>query len=535
MTTTDPRSTEPDAVAALREALLEVRDAVRAGDPGLDPAPPPSLARLVEAFDRLVVEPQALELALGGVAPPQSIEARSFGIPGLFDVEADEDGWSVNTPVGTVRSDDGGISVETPQGNATFDGSSGRVETSFGSVEVDRGGVRVTTPAGSTRIGSDGRVTITDGDGRPVDVPLPGLPGGNGGIQGVPFEIPISFPTFKVQPFEIPISLPKFELEPLRIPVSPPQLGWPATGLPPWLGWLAGFPDVLLTPSPAGPVPIPYPRLGSGPTGLGAGAAALPGAVAGALATAVQSVLAIHAALGQMLEQGRGAPSSIAGLETPAPWVPQIGHAVGRAVARWMPGVHIAEAKIIAVSIVIPPGGWRSDVGFRTALEAELVVAGVPDDWARPVGVVLGGAFERWFSSGMAAGLPLYPAFAAFPAPQAPPMPGLPFPLLALCASPELEGLQPPALQAALLSELSGVAPEDTIEAAARQLARWFSERFLAWSASVQVVSLLGTGPVPSFAPPSVPAGPVVGGKVLPTRGILVGGAPFDAPMPWGT
>lgn len=32
------------------------------------------------------------------------------------------------------------------------------------------------------------------------------------------------------------------------------------------MGMDMGFPDVCLTPSPAGPVPIPYPNIGPGPT-----------------------------------------------------------------------------------------------------------------------------------------------------------------------------------------------------------------------------------------------------------------------------
>ncbi|HKQ26835.1 MAG TPA: DUF4150 domain-containing protein [Burkholderiales bacterium] len=31
-----------------------------------------------------------------------------------------------------------------------------------------------------------------------------------------------------------------------------------------------GFPDVCLTPSPAGPVPVPYPNIAMGPTAVGA-------------------------------------------------------------------------------------------------------------------------------------------------------------------------------------------------------------------------------------------------------------------------
>ena len=34
------------------------------------------------------------------------------------------------------------------------------------------------------------------------------------------------------------------------------------------MGMDMGFPDVCLTPTPAGPVPIPYPNIGMGPTAI---------------------------------------------------------------------------------------------------------------------------------------------------------------------------------------------------------------------------------------------------------------------------
>lgn len=39
-----------------------------------------------------------------------------------------------------------------------------------------------------------------------------------------------------------------------------------------------GFPDVCLTPSPVGPVPIPYPNIAMGPMGVGAAYTVLLGA-----------------------------------------------------------------------------------------------------------------------------------------------------------------------------------------------------------------------------------------------------------------
>jgi hypothetical protein len=50
---------------------------------------------------------------------------------------------------------------------------------------------------------------------------------------------------------------------------------------------------------------------------------------------------------------------------------------------------------------------------------------------------------------------------------------------------------------------------------AVQKFARKFALRFLPWTAAVMVSHALGTGPVPTFSPPHVPAGPVVNGWVL--------------------
>jgi hypothetical protein len=46
-----------------------------------------------------------------------------------------------------------------------------------------------------------------------------------------------------------------------------------------------------------------------------------------------------------------------------------------------------------------------------------------------------------------------------------------------------------------------------------------FQKCFLLWQTSTMVTNVLGTGPVPTFAPPYVPAGPVVGGTAVMTPG----------------
>ncbi len=50
-------------------------------------------------------------------------------------------------------------------------------------------------------------------------------------------------------------------------------------------------------------------------------------------------------------------------------------------------------------------------------------------------------------------------------------------------------------------------------------LAEAFEQAFQFWTATTMVTNVMGTGPVPTFAPPYVPVGPVVGGVGTMTPG----------------
>jgi hypothetical protein len=107
-------------------------------------------------------------------------------------------------------------------------------------------------------------------------------------------------------------------------------------------------------------------------------------------------------------------------------------------------------------------------------------------------------------------GVLMYPAFAAFPGPVAPPTPNIPAPLIAFSSAGE-PGLSSGTLKNAMLANLGDPqamhAPElfDAIATA-------FSTLFQLFKTTTMVQNVLGTGPVPSFAPPVMPAGPVVAG-----------------------
>ena len=108
--------------------------------------------------------------------------------------------------------------------------------------------------------------------------------------------------------------------------------------------------------------------------------------------------------------------------------------------------------------------------------------------------------------------LPWYPSFAAFPAPVAPPTPNMPAPFMALPHDAMATSVQ--NLKAAMCSALHGSMGYHT--EFFDSLATGLQLPLVMWKASQIVAMVFGRGPVPTFAPPYVPVGPVVGGTILP-------------------
>lgn len=128
--------------------------------------------------------------------------------------------------------------------------------------------------------------------------------------------------------------------------------------------------------------------------------------------------------------------------------------------------------------------------------------------YSNAIANALGTLWQAWHLA--IAGTLMYPAFAAFPGPIAPPTPNVPMPLIALPSGAEA-GLAPDSLKGLMLTNLAD--PEalhaaDLFDA----LAKAFNIVFQTFKASTLVQNVLGTGPIPTFAPPFVPVGPVVGG-----------------------
>jgi hypothetical protein len=133
--------------------------------------------------------------------------------------------------------------------------------------------------------------------------------------------------------------------------------------------------------------------------------------------------------------------------------------------------------------------------------------------------------FKDWQSKVTVPGLPWYPAFAAFPGPMAPPMPNVPTPLIA-CPSAMMSAMATPSsmkseMDSALDGGIKDKDPEKHYEALHEAVATVISAGFMIWLPSQMVMNVLGKGPVPSFAPPYVPVGPVVGGDNIAAPGHL--------------
>ncbi|MEZ4223065.1 MAG: CARDB domain-containing protein [Polyangiaceae bacterium] len=155
------------------------------------------------------------------------------------------------------------------------------------------------------------------------------------------------------------------------------------------------------------------------------------------------------------------------------------------------------------------------------AMRQALTDVGIPADIASGMVDAFVATYTTWAAK-YAATIPFaFLGFAAYPLAVVPPTPNVPFPV-ALGGSPDGEQALLPTTMAALLKNKMSAArrAQPGIDEALGSYAAVLSSQLHAWMA-VQPVFLLGTGPVPSFAPPYVPVGPVVMGTVVPARSHL--------------
>lgn len=186
--------------------------------------------------------------------------------------------------------------------------------------------------------------------------------------------------------------------------------------------------------------------------------------------------------------------------------------AIADAIEKWM-----RMASVVAVAINGPigtllPGGVTGPALKPMIYAKAPKCTGLEREYSKAIAQAVSDAWFGW-QQGLS-GVLNFPSFAAAPMPMAPPTPNIPVPLVILASSGE-RALSPAALKngmaAAMQSE--GQHAGALFDAIAQSLFMHFQ----IFKASTLVSNVMGTGPV---ATP--PAGPVVGGSVLPTPGNFV-------------
>lgn len=194
--------------------------------------------------------------------------------------------------------------------------------------------------------------------------------------------------------------------------------------------------------------------------------------------------------------------------------------AICSGIGMWMIMAKFSSVQVAAVSAIGAPGCLSGPELKPLILPSAPMMTSQEQKYSKAIAAAFNDGWKTWQDGITIPGLPFYPAFAAFPGPQAPPMPNIPMPLITLPSTGET-GLSPMTLKKSMEDNL---ADKDALHASQLfdAISQAFAMVFIIFKTTTMVMNLLGKGPIPTFAPPFVPVGPVVGGDVLPTPGILI-------------
>lgn len=191
-----------------------------------------------------------------------------------------------------------------------------------------------------------------------------------------------------------------------------------------------------------------------------------------------------------------------------AAYIDAISDAICSGIDQWMKTATITGVMINGPVGMLTPGNI---VGLPLM---PLIMAKAPKSsaqdlkYSKAIATAIGSAWQSW-QTGLS-GMLSYPAFAVFPGPMAPPTPGIPMPLVAFASGGEAMLAAAPLANQMTANLADPAAPHATELFDA--LANAFATVFQMFKISTLVQNVLGTGPIPTFAPPVIPMGPVVGG-----------------------
>ena len=196
-------------------------------------------------------------------------------------------------------------------------------------------------------------------------------------------------------------------------------------------------------------------------------------------------------------------------------------------VNEWIGRARIQGGTVRGPSAVLTPGSLVSETNIEIRMLQILERSQVPPDVAVPLAKVLGAAWNEW-AAGFQIQIPkAYPSFAAVPGHFAPPTHAAGATSLSQGSSVGEVSLKAHHLANRLswalrMHSTTKVAGE-TPDLAMKSLAHWVEGSFNEWKNLVTLVGLVGKGPVPTFAPPYVPVGPVISGDNISAGPLFAG------------
>ena len=195
------------------------------------------------------------------------------------------------------------------------------------------------------------------------------------------------------------------------------------------------------------------------------------------------------------------------------------------AVNEWIGMARVQGGQVRGTEAILTPGSLSSGANIESAVLQRLAGSKVHVEIARVLAKELASAWNGW-AAGFQVRVPgAYPTFAAFPGPTAPPTAATPIRLTKGVSTGDA-GLKSAMLTTKLTSALRIPATKavmGTPDAAMKGLADWVDGSFQDWKAQAMLVNVMGHGPVPTFAPPYVPVGPVVTGNVMSSGPVFAG------------
>jgi hypothetical protein len=198
-------------------------------------------------------------------------------------------------------------------------------------------------------------------------------------------------------------------------------------------------------------------------------------------------------------------------------------------VNEWIGKATVQGGVVNGPAATLTPGSLSSPVSLEPLIQQSLAQGKVPPEIAGAVARTLAAAWQDW-AKGFQIVIPgAYPTLAAFPGPAAPPTP-----MAGQAPLRQGNSTGEASLNAAMLGRnLAGalrvhaMKEAGAMEKGMGNLAKWVESSFNEWKSMAMLTGLMGKGPVPTFAPPYVPVGPVVMGDNIGHPGGLFSGPRF--------